>query len=113
MKKRKFLHLAFSVPLMAGAASAELADSAALEIARNPALASIAAREPSKARALAHEAAARLAAPSFGARSSLPPDTQDADLLRDNPLFEAVYRHDPAAALDLLTRVKQAGGTRR
>jgi hypothetical protein len=113
MKKRKFLQLALSLSLMARAAGAELADSVALEIARNPALASIAAREPSIARDLANEAVARMAAPTSGARSSLPPDMQDANLLRDNPLFESVYRHDPAAALDLLTRVKQAGGTKR
>jgi hypothetical protein len=113
MRRRKFLHLTVGLSLMAGAAVGQLADSLAVEIERNPALKSIAAREPSKARALAHQAASILAAPASEARRIATPDGEDTLLMRDNPLFQAVYRHDPAAALDLLTRVKQAGGTRR
>jgi hypothetical protein len=95
------------------AARAELADPVARAVADNPALAAIAAGgNAAQARALAAEAAAILAAPPGESRAGGPPGS-DAALLRANPLLEATHRHDPAAALDLLARVKQAGGTRR
>jgi hypothetical protein len=102
--------LAALLPL---SARADLADALASEIARNPLLRDLAARDPAAARALAGEAARLLAAPPADARSLSDPDPAEAQALRDNPLIGALYRHDPAAALDLLTRVKQAGGQRR
>lgn len=93
-------------------ARAELADPLAREVAENPALAAIARRDVLTARALAAEAAAILAAHAPGMRSSEAPDETDRALLRQNRLLDAVYRHDPAAALDLLARIKQAGGQR-
>lgn len=94
-------------------ARAEMADALTVQIAANPALSAIGQRDPAAARRLAAEAAAILGLPPAGLRSAELPDETDVALLRDNPLMGAVYRHDPAAALDLLTRVKQAGGTRR
>ena len=82
-------------------------------VAENPALAAIAAAgDGARARALAAEAAAILATPPGDARAGGAPG-QDAALLRANPLLGAAHQHYPAAALDLLARVKQAGGTRR
>jgi hypothetical protein len=95
------------------AARAELADSVARDVAANPALAAIAKRNPATARKLASDANRLLAAPPGGARSGGEPDADEWALLRGNPLLDAVYRHDPAAALDLLARIRQAGGTRR
>lgn len=104
------LALALLLPVTA---RADLADPVAAAIAANPALAELAARDPVAARSLAAEAAALLAAPPGELRSATQPSAADQGLLRGNPLLGAVYRHDPAAALDLLARVKQAGGTRR
>jgi hypothetical protein len=109
--RRTFLLL--SVLMAPAAARAELADPLAVAVAGNPALAAIAsAGDASRARALAAEAAAILTGPPGTSRSGglLGPD---AALLRANPLLDAAHRHDPAAALELLSRVKQAGGGKR
>lgn len=113
MITRRGALLSAAACLAAGAARAELGDPIAQAIAANPVLATVAARDAAAARALAQEAARMLAAPPSGQRSLDAPTAEEAVLLRENRLLEAVYRHDPAAALDLLTRVLQAGGQRR
>jgi hypothetical protein len=107
---RRALALLVLAPL---GARAELADGLATEIARNPLLRDLATRDAAAARVLADEAAVLLRAPAAGARNLAEADRADTEALRDNPLMGALYRHDPAAALDLLARIKQAGGARR
>lgn len=113
MTPRRLLFASALVVLARAPADAELGDPIARAVAENPALAAAARRDAAAARALAAEAAAILAAPAPGLRgfSSLAP--AEEQVLRANPLLQAVYRHDPAAALDLLTRVLEAGGQKK
>ena len=113
MTLRRRLLMASGAMLPSNLARADLADPLAQAIAVNPALAAISTRDAAAARALAADAARLLAAPPAGMRRSEQPDAADQALLRGNPLLGALYRHDPAAALDLLARVKQAGGQRQ
>ncbi len=113
MTQRRLLSALAGLTLLSSLAQAELVDPLANTIAANPALAVVAARDGATARALTAEAAEILAATPSGLRNAERPNEELSALLRGNPLLDAVYRHDPSAALDLLTRVKQAGGTRR
>jgi len=113
MTTRRLLLTSSLVVLLHVAARAELGDPIARAVAENPAFAAAARVDGPAARALAAEAASILAAPAPGLRGFSPLAAGEEEALRANPLLQAVYRHDPAAALDLLTRVLEAGGQKK
>lgn len=80
-------------------------------LAANPALNSIAAANPAGATSLLNTIDQVLRRPApLRTRGLLDLSPQDEALLAENPLLGQVFVHDPKAALELLKRVKAAGG---
>src|SRR3954451_21639272 len=83
-------------------------------LALNSALSRIAAADPARAQRLLSTIDQVLQGPGRPPMRGGPGlDATDDALLRETPLLGEAFAHDPAAALELLKRVRGAGGTGR
>ena len=105
--RRRLAALWLSLALAPAAAGAAAPDP---RLARNPALARVAAADPARAQRLLDDIEQALRQPPRPPmRGSLGLDAADEALLAENPLLGQVYAKSATAALELLRRIKAAG----